>query len=228
MAKCLPLMALNVLYEDNHLLVVNKPAGVVTQGAAEGQPSIVDQAKDYLRTKYNKPGNVYLGIVSRLDKLTTGALVLARTSKAAARLTKAFKDRTVSKTYLALIPPTELPHQGTIENYLRKNDAARRMEVCSPKADNAQQAILHFKLLNQFSQSSQLELNLETGRKHQIRVQLANQGTPILGDRKYGSTTSFPHGIALHSASLTLNHPTQKQPMTFDAPLPKEWKSWIS
>ena len=116
MAKCLPLMALNVLYEDNHLLVVNKPAGVVTQGAAEGQPSIVDQAKDYLRTKYNKPGNVYLGIVSRLDKLTTAALVLARTSKAAARLTKAFKDRTVSKTYLALIPPTELPHQGTIEN----------------------------------------------------------------------------------------------------------------
>ena len=97
-----------------------------------------------------------------------------------------------------------------------------------PSNDNAQQAILHFKLLNRFSQSSQLELNLETGRKHQIRVQLANQGTPILGDRKYGSTISFPHGIALHSASLRLNHPTQKQPMTFDAPLPKEWKSWIS
>ena len=143
-------MAIKVLYEDNHLLVVNKPAGVVTQGAAEGQLSLIDQAKDYLRIKYNKPGNVYLGIVSRLDKLTTGALVLARTSKAAARLTKAFKERTVSKTYLALIPTVDLPPQGTIENYLRKNDSARHMEVCSPKADNAQQAILHFKLLNGF------------------------------------------------------------------------------
>ena len=218
----------HVLYEDNHLLVVNKPAGVVTQGAASDQTSLVELAKQYLKQKYNKPGNVYLGVVSRLDKLTTGIIVLARTSKAAARLTQAFKERNVTKSYQALIDKTELPNSLTLKDHIRKNDAARRMEICSPQATNAQQAILHLHQLNQFTQATHLEIALETGRKHQIRVQLANYGCPIIGDRKYGSNTLFKNGIALHSARLELVHPTQKEPMAFDAPLPAEWNRWLS
>ncbi len=216
-----------ILYEDNHLLVINKPAGLVTQGASSDQISLGDQAKHYLKTKYQKPGNVYLGFVSRLDKLTTGVILLARTSKAAARLTEAFKDRKVHKTYQALVEKTDLPDSYTLTDFLRKNDAARKMETCHPEAKNGQQAVLHFQLLNHYKSATHLEIKLETGRKHQIRVQLSNFGCPILGDRKYNSTISFSNGIALHSTQLTINHPTTKEQLTFKAPLPNEWNSWM-
>lgn len=216
-----------ILYEDNHLLVINKPAGLVTQGASSDEISLSDLAKHYIKTKYQKPGNVYLGFVSRLDKLTTGVILLARTSKAAARLTKAFKDRKVYKTYQALVPKADLPDSYTLTDFLRKNDAARKMETCPPQAKNGRQAILHFQLLNHYKSATHLEIKLETGRKHQIRVQLSNFGCPILGDRKYNSTLSFANGIALHSTQLTINHPVTKEQLTFKAPLPNEWNSWM-
>lgn len=216
-----------ILYEDNHLLVVNKPADVVTQGANPDQLSLGDLAKQYLKTKYNKPGNVYLGIVSRLDKLTTGVIVLTRTSKAAARLTKAFQNRNVSKTYQALIEKTNLPNQQTLTDFVRKNDSSRKMEICHQNASNAQNAILHYQLQNHYESVSHLKINLETGRKHQIRLQLSHLGCPILGDRKYGSSIKFTKGIALHSSSLAFTHPTTKEPLSFQAPLPSEWNTWM-
>lgn len=222
-----------ILYEDNHLLVVNKPANVVTQGATFGEPSLGELAKQYLKTKYNKPGNVYLGIVSRLDKLTTGVIVLARTSKAAARLTQAFKQRKIQKTYQALVEKvekvekSEFPPSLTLTNYIRKNDAARRMEICAENDSRAQLAILHFELAGQYKAATHLNVKLETGRKHQIRLQLAHYGSPVLGDAKYGSQTSFAKGIALHSWKLSLEHPTTRVQLTFEAPLPSEWKSWM-
>ncbi len=216
-----------IIYEDNHLLVVNKPAGIVSQGASSEEISLIDKAKHYLKKKYNKPGNVYLGIVSRLDKLTTGVIVMARTSKAAARLSDAFKNRQISKTYQALVERAELPVSHTLTDFLRKNDAARKMEVCKPEAKNAKKAVLHFQLVNQCKSVSHLKINLETGRKHQIRIQLSNYGSPILGDRKYGSCIDLPRSIALHSATLSLQHPTTKEKLTFKAPLPSGWKSWM-
>ena len=216
-----------ILYEDNHLLVINKPAGVVTQGASADQTSLGHQAKHYLKTKYHKPGNVFLGFVSRLDKLTTGVILLARTSKAAARLTEAFKNRKVSKTYEALVERADLPDADTLTDFVRKNDAARKMETCHPEARNGQRAILHFQLLNHYQSATHLEINLETGRKHQIRIQFSNFGCPILGDRKYNSAINFSNGIALHSTQLTINHPTTKELLTFKAPLPTEWNSWM-
>ena len=216
-----------ILYEDNHLLVVNKPADVVTQGANPDQLSLGHLAKQYIKTKHNKPGNVYLGIVSRLDKLTTGVIVLARTSKAAARLTQAFQKRDVKKTYQALIEKTNIPNQKTLTDFVRKNDPSRKMEICNKNASDAQNAVLHFQLQEHYESVSLLKINLETGRKHQIRLQLSHFGCPILGDRKYGSAIKFTKGIALHSASLAFTHPTTKEELTFHAPIPSEWNTWM-
>ncbi len=216
-----------IIYEDNHLLVVDKPAGLVSQGASADQPSLGNQAKHYLKIKYQKPGNVYLGIVSRLDKLTTGVIVLARTSKAAARLNRDFKNRKVRKTYQTLVERVELPAEQTLTDYMRKNEGDRKMEICRSETKHAQKAVLHFRSLNQYKSAAHLEIKLETGRKHQIRLQLSNCGAPVLGDRKYGSKQNFSPGIALHSSILTLQHPTTKEQLTFEAPLPATWKPWM-
>jgi len=216
-----------ILYEDNHLLVVNKPADLVTQGSKLGQSSLGHLAKQYLKTKYNKPGNVYLGIVSRLDKLTTGVIVLARTSKAAARLTQAFQSRDINKTYQALIEKKDIPKSKTLTDFVRKNESSRKMEICTQNAGNAKNAVLHFQVQDHYESVSHLKIKLETGRKHQIRLQLSHFGCPILGDRKYGSSIKFTNGIALHSTSLAFTHPTTKEPLTFTAPLPSEWNTWM-
>ncbi len=221
----------SIIFEDNHLLVVNKPADWVTQGADESQKSLLQAAKNYLKRKYNKPGNVYLGVVSRLDRLVTGAIVLARTSKAAARLSNQFRLRQIHKTYEALVatlPNVELPEQLQLIDFVRKNDNRHRMEICSEHDLHAKQAILSFTVLQESDNLLHLQVKLETGRKHQIRVQLANIDYPVVGDHKYGSHLTFSSGIALHSATLAFEHPVQHEWLEFHAPHPPSWEPWLT
>jgi 23S rRNA pseudouridine1911/1915/1917 synthase len=246
---------LDVLYEDNHLLVVNKPAMLPTMGVAEDRPSLLTVAKDYVRRKYNKPGNVYLGIVSRLDAPVTGVVLLARTSKAAGRLSAQFRERDVEKSYWAIVEGRIEPREGRLVDFVRKDERHRRMHIAAANTAAAQRAELTYrvlcsdketerqaekeKLMEDVSpclrvslspglrQSSLVEVRLLTGRKHQIRLQLSHAGFPILGDRKYGSTRPFPAGIALHSRRLVIEHPVSKMQLAVEAPLPASWRRFV-
>ena len=195
-------------------------------GVAAGIPSLLSEAKAYIKRKYQKPGNVYLGIVSRLDAPVTGVLVLARTSKAAARLTEQFRSKEVEKSYWALVEPEVEPAQATLQDWVRKDERHRRMHIATAENPDAKEAILSYRTLQSNRRSTLLEVDLQTGRKHQIRLQLSHQGHPILGDRKYGSKVSFPAGIALHAHSLSFQHPVQKEQLDFTAPLPAAWSSF--
>jgi 23S rRNA pseudouridine1911/1915/1917 synthase len=220
------MVSLEVLYEDNHLLVVNKPAGLPTQGAAAGHDSLVNRAKEYLRWKYNKPGNVYIGVVSRLDAVVTGLVVLARTSKAAARLSEQFREADVAKIYWAAVEAPPLQRSTKLVDWLAKDEQRRKMVVVGPEDAGAQQASLLFRRLDDLPQKrSLLEVNLETGRKHQIRVQLAHYGCPIVGDFKYGASQPFSSGIALHARRLSIMHPIKHDRFDIMAPLPDSWRS---
>ncbi len=206
----------SVLHEDNHLLVVEKPAGLATQGVAEGTPSVLTLAKDYLKRQYHKPGNVYLGVVSRLDSTVSGVLVLARTSKAADRLTKQFQSGQVEKTYWALVSKPPVPPRGELSHWVLKNDRERCMQVVPPRTPGAQHARLSYQTLAKQLKGTLVEVHLHTGRKHQIRLQLATIGCPILGDRKYGSRQPFAQdAIALHCVRLAFEHPTTKERLVF-------------
>lgn len=227
---------MNVIYEDNHLLVVDKPAGMPTMGAESGVTTVHQWAADYLKRKYNKPGNVFVGIVSRLDRLTSGVLVLARTSKAASRLSIQFggpgKSKKVSskaqKLYLAVVEGDPLndsdwPISGSLVDFVWKDDGAHRMRVARGKRDDAQEARLQYCLLDRSQSQSLVAVRLLTGRKHQIRLQFADRGHPILGDQKYGSSRKFPSGVALHSWQLLITHPTKEHALRFHAPIPVAW-----
>jgi 23S rRNA pseudouridine1911/1915/1917 synthase len=225
--KSAPRVPLKVLYEDNHLLVIDKPAPLATMGAEAGQPSLADLAKDYLRVKYNKPGNVYVGVVSRLDAFVTGVIVLARTSKAAARLTDQFRRRSVEKTYWAMVADPLPDQAGTLEHYVFKNDARHRMEVAACRDQlpaDAKLARLAYRVIASHQHRSLMEVKLETGRKHQIRVQFESIGCPILGDRKYGSEVAFKQGIALHARFLSIDHPTKQKRIEFESEPPSVWR----
>lgn len=218
-------MSPRVLYEDNHLLVLDKPPGMASQGARPGEPSAVAWAKDYLKKKYAKPGNVFVGVVSRLDRDVSGVLVLARTSKAAARLSEQFRDRTVTKTYWAVVegtPPSEL----RCVDRIAADERMGRMAIVPPDADGGQEAALTLRTLNSHGGLSLVEIDLETGRKHQIRLQLASRGWPIVGDRKYGGRRKFAAGIALHARRLALRHPTRPETIDVEAPCPAAWRAF--
>jgi len=214
----------DVLYEDNHLLVVNKPAGLPTMGVSQGRASLLAMAKEYIKRRYQKPGNVYLGILSRLDAPVTGVGLLARTSKAARRLTEQFRSRAVEKVYWALVEGTMRPASGNCVDWIAPDDRHRQMHVVGPTMPGAQEARLGYRRLALFEGCSLLEVTLETGRKHQIRLQLSERGHPILGDRKYGSCQAWPAGIALHARRLAVIHPTGGSSLTFEAPPPGPWK----
>src|SRR5262245_15590711 len=226
---------LDVLYEDNHLLAVNKPAMLPTMGVAEDVPSLLTVAKEYVRRKYNKPGNVYLGIVSRLDAPVTGVVLLARTSKAAARLSQQFRERDVEKAYWAIVDGRIEPSEGQLVDFLRKDERHRKMHIASERTAGAQRAELEYRVMDRGEVSlsqglgwaSLLEVRPLTGRKHQIRLQLSHAGYPIVGDRKYGSTRSFPAGIALHSRRLVIEHPVSKMQIAIEAPLPASWRRFV-
>lgn len=233
---------LEILYEDNHLLVVNKPAGLATIGTGDHQPGLVGAARDYLRDKYDKPGNVFVGVVQRLDAWVSGVIVLARTSKAAARLSEQFRDRRTEKTYWAILesasaPPQELPEAGELVHWIRKNESQHRMECVAIAAGAAgrggdaapagcQLARLEYTVLRRKGRQVLVSVRLITGRKHQIRAQFSTIGWPVLGDGKYGSPGAFPAGIALHSRQLVLEHPVRKERTEFRADPPVVWPSW--
>jgi 23S rRNA pseudouridine1911/1915/1917 synthase len=232
---------LHVLYEDNHLLAVVKPAGLATMGTPEGRPTLLSAAKAYIRERYHKPGNVYLGVVSRLDAPVTGVVLLARTSKAANRLTEQFRAHSVEKQYWALVEGAVDPPTGSLVDWLGHDDRHRRMHIVGPAFPGAREARLSFRRIagrgganivargdprapTAGQETSLLEVTLETGRKHQIRLQLAHCGHPIVGDRKYGSRLSFPAGIALHARRMVVKHPTTGAQIELEAPLPQAWK----
>jgi 23S rRNA pseudouridine1911/1915/1917 synthase len=215
-----------VLFEDNHLLAVVKPAELPTMGVEANRPSLLAQARQYIKEKYAKPGNVYLGIVSRLDAPVTGVVVIARTSKAARRLTRQFRERQVEKRYWALVPRVPRPPEGRWVDWMRKDERHRKVLICDPHERGAQDARLSYRTLRQFKQAVQLEVALETGRKHQIRVQLAAHQLPVLGDRKYGSRVAFGPGIALHARELCFEHPVRQTPLELVAPVPRSWHTF--
>ena len=193
-------------------------------GVGSDQTSLVTIAKDYLKKKYDKPGNVYLGIVSRLDSFVSGVIVLARTSKAAARLNKQFANKQPTKKYWAIVPANQCGDSKTLEHWVTKDEPNHRMmTVAEDSKYKPKKAILTYNSIGEFQSQKLLEIKLLTGRKHQIRLQLSASGIPIVGDRKYGSPISFPKGIALHSQSLTIEHPTQNRQLTFSSQPPDYW-----
>ena len=214
--------ALSVIYEDNHILVVNKTAGLLVQGDKTGDKSLLDLAKKYIKDKYQKPGEVFLGLVHRLDRPTTGVIVLARTSKALSRLSQQFKERIPKKIYRAVVSGTPEP-KATLEHYLRKNSSKNKSFHYPKNTPNTKKAILHYRSVKQLKSYHVLDIELETGRHHQIRTQLAAVGLHIKGDLKYGAKRPNKNGsIHLHARSLTLIHPTKKEEMTFLAPTPND------
>ena len=214
---------LAVVHEDNHLLAVLKPAGLATMGLPADKPTLLTVAKQYVKDRYRKPGNVYLGVISRLDTPVTGIVLLARTSKAARRLTEQFRNRTVQKTYWALVEGVVDPAAGECVDWLFADERHRRVRVVDATRPGAKEARLAYRRLEQLAGHSLLEVEPQTGRKHQIRVQLARRGHPILGDRKYGGRRAFPVGIGLHARRLVVNHPVGGQPVVLEAPLPPAW-----
>jgi len=214
-----------ILYEDNHLLALVKPAGLPTMGVAAGKPSLLEAARRYVKRRYQKPGNVYLGVISRLDAPVTGVVLLARTSKAARRLTEQFRTHAVEKLYWAIVEGVVEPEAAECVDWLRQDERHRRVRVVGPTAPAALEARLAYRRLRSWDGLSLLEVALHTGRKHQIRVQLAHRGWPVLGDRKYGSRRAFPEGIALYARSLTVSHPTRGDRLRLEAPLPSAWAS---
>jgi len=217
------LTSLEVLYEDNHLLVVNKPVGLATMGTPGDRPTLLSLAKEYVKRKYGKPGNVYLGVMSRLDAPVSGVLLMARTSKAARRMTQQFRTGVVEKVYLAIVEGKMEPAAGRCENWLSQDERHRRMHVVGPTLPGAKLARLAYRRLAPAGGDWLLEVILETGRKYQIRVQMADRGHPIVGDRKYGSVRRFPAGIALHARRLAVSHPVRDERLELEAPLPAAW-----
>jgi 23S rRNA pseudouridine1911/1915/1917 synthase len=183
-------------------------------------------AKQYVKERYRKPGNVYLGAMSRLDTPVTGVVLFARTSKAARRLTEQFRSRAVRKTYWGLLEGVVRPVAGEWVDWLAHDERHRRVRVVGPSQPGAKQARLTYRRLGMVDGNSWLEVELETGRKHQIRVQAADRSHPVLGDRKYGSQRTFPAGIGLHSRRLVIHHPVRGELLTLQAPVPSAWHAF--
>jgi 23S rRNA pseudouridine1911/1915/1917 synthase len=213
-----------ILYEDNHCLAVFKPAGVLSTHF-QGRDETLDRAvKRYLKEKYHKPGQVFLGIVHRLDRPVSGVLLFARTSKAAARLAEQFRQGTVEKVYWAVVEGLVGRTAGTLEDWLKRDARKRRVEIVEPRTPGGRQALLHYQRRGEQGGFSLLEIRPQTGRTHQLRVQLSHHGHPIHGDARYGSVHTFPSGIALHARSLTFLHPVRYEPITLTAEVPQSWK----
>lgn len=222
---------MQVLLEDNHCLAVVKPAGLPTQ-APPGIASLEAEAKAYLKEKYQKPGNVYLGVPHRLDRPVSGVVLFARNSKAADRLAEQFRERTVTKVYWGLVEGELVPGEGEWRDFLRKVPDHARAETVDPDSTGAKEAVLQYRSLDSKRERHLVEFTLVTGRMHQIRVQAAKRGHPIVGDLDYGSTQPFgptlvtvrERVIALHARSLTFLHPLRYEPITLTAPLPEYWR----
>lgn len=220
---------MTVLYEDNHIVIVNKAPGEIVQGDKTGDTPLSDKVKAYLKEKYHKPGNVFCGVTHRLDRPTSGVVVFARTSKALSRLNELFRTGEVEKTYWAVVksrPPSE---EGTLIHYLIKNEKNNKSTAYDREKPHTKKAVLHYRLIAASQNYYLLAVNLETGRHHQIRCQLAKTGSPIKGDLKYGADRSNPDGsISLHARSISFIHPVSKVQVTVTAPVPQEnlWQAF--
>lgn len=219
---------MDVVYEDNHLIIVNKSSSEIVQGDKTGDKPLAEMVKEYIKQKYHKPGNVFLGVVHRLDRPVSGLVVFARTGKALARLNEMFRTKEVHKTYWAIVgncPPTE---EGELVHWLVRNEKQNKSYAYDKEKPEAKKAILDYRLIGRSERYFLLEVDLKTGRHHQIRCQLAKMGCPIKGDLKYGSPRSNPDGsICLHARRVRFVHPVSKQEIDVTAPVP-EGNLWHS
>ncbi len=216
-----------ILYEDNHIIIVNKRSSDLVQGDSTGDEPLDDIVRAYIKDKYNKPGDVFLGVVHRLDRPVSGCVVYARTSKALSRLSELFRTRDVRKTYWAIVSERPPAEEGTISNYLKKNEPQNKSYVYDKEVKGSKLAELSYRVLSRSEKYYLIEVDLMTGRHHQIRAQLASAGCPIKGDLKYGSKRSNEGGgISLHSRRISFVHPVKNEEITVEAPLPDDriWK----
>lgn len=209
---------IEILFEDNHLLAVDKPGGVLSQEDHTGQPDLLNLCKEYLKKEYNKQGNVFLGLLHRLDKPVSGVMLFAKTSKAASRISEQIRNRSIKKSYHAVVEGIS-PQNGMLQDYLLKDNQANTVSVSSKKNKQAKKAELIYQREQVENNLSLLKITLITGRPHQIRVQLSNLGYPIYGDKKYGSNNNA--NISLHASELTFAHPITKKQMSIRTNLPK-------
>jgi 23S rRNA pseudouridine1911/1915/1917 synthase len=211
-----------ILFEDNHLIAINKKSSEIVQGDRTGDSTMPDAIKTYLKDKYNKPGNVFCGVIHRLDRPTSGIILFARTSKGLERMNKQFRDQQTSKTYWAILENKPPNATGTIINYLKKNEKQNKSYVTSKETKGSKEAILNYRLISSSERYHLVEVELETGRHHQIRAQFSKIGCCIKGDLKYGAKRSNRDGsICLHSRQLKFNHPTTKEEICLVAPIPQ-------
>jgi 23S rRNA pseudouridine1911/1915/1917 synthase len=213
------------LFEDNHVLVVNKPAGLLSQADLTGDLDVLTVARHLIKRRDHKPGNVYLGLVHRLDRPVSGAMIVAKTTKAASRLSEALRQRKVHKVYLALVEGRPEPEQALLEHQVTKDARQKRSFVVEPPAGKS--AKLSYRVLRTQGKRALVEVELITGLPHQIRLQLSHIGCPIVGDRKYGATEPFVAGaIALHARLVQFEHPVRREPVEVEAPLPPHLSQW--
>ena len=217
----------HILFEDNHLIAINKPAGILVQGDKTGDTSLDTLVKEYIKKKYNKPGDVFLGVIHRIDRPVSGVVLFAKTSKALERLNQQFRDKVVKKTYWAVCKNRPEEEEGHLVNYLRKNSEQNKSYICKDDAKNSQKAELNYRWINNSNNFNLFEIKLITGRHHQIRAQLAAIGCPIKGDLKYGAKRSNPDGsIHLHARKIVITHPVKKEEQAIAADVPDDdlWK----
>ena len=219
----MPNNELHILYEDNHIIVLNKKHGELVQGDKTNDTPLPERIKSYLKTKYNKPGNVFCGVVHRLDRPTSGVILFARTSKALKRMNEQFKNKETEKTYWAIVEKTNIKDKDQLIHYLKKNEKKNKSFCVSEKTKGAKKAILNYQIIKELDRYYLIEIKLETGRHHQIRAQLSAIGASIKGDLKYGAKRSNSNGsISLHARKLCFMHPTTKEKICIKAPSPKE------
>lgn len=219
---------MTVVYEDNHIIIVNKTASEIVQGDKTGDVPLSETVKQYLKEKYHKPGNVFIGVTHRLDRPVSGLVVFAKTSKALSRLNEMFKNSEVKKTYWAIVKQTPPETEGELVNYLVRNEKQNKSYAYDTEKPGSKKAVLHYRLIARSDNYSLLEVDLKTGRHHQIRCQLAKMGCPIKGDLKYGFPRSNPDGsICLHARHVRFVHPVSKELIDVVAPVPSDnlWRS---
>ncbi len=216
-----------IVYEDNHLLVINKKVGQLVQGDKTGDLSLLDLIKNFIKKRDKKPGNVFLGLVHRIDRPTSGLVIYAKTSKALSRLTQMVKNREIKKTYWAIVPKEMIPKNQRLVHYLKKNEKNNKATVFTKPTEGAKESILNYQIIKILDNYQLLEIDLETGRHHQIRAQLSKTGVPIKGDLKYGSPRSNQDGgISLHARKLEFVHPVTKENIEIIAKVPENDKIW--
>lgn len=216
-------IASQVLFEDNHLIIVNKKASDIVQGDKTGDETMPDKIKAFLKEKYQKPGNVFCGVIHRLDRPTSGIVAFAKTSKALERMNKLFKEKETQKTYWAIVEEKPAKNSDTLTHFLKKNEKQNKSYASNTETKDSKKAVLHYRLIKSSDNYHLLEIELETGRHHQIRCQLATIGCHIKGDVKYGAKRSNPDGsIHLHARKLAFEHPVSKEAIQLTAPVPKD------